>query len=290
MGKPMSSNLASKGFDVVLYDVDQATAKQVASEIGVGCATSLKVLGEAVDVVVTMLPTGQIVREVMLGRGNDGLATFMKAGSLLIDMSSSDPLATRELGAELAQRGIAFVDAPVSGAVTGARAATLAIMVGGDDPAAIDRAKPILAAMGNRLFETGKLGSGHAMKALNNYVAAAAFAASSEALIAGEKFGLDPATIVDILNASTGRNFNTENVMKPQVVEGRHGTGFRLALMSKDVKIAADLARGLSLDLPISALVSQRWIDALDELGTAVDFSSAYKSWKASASGGKAAG
>jgi 3-hydroxyisobutyrate dehydrogenase len=122
------------------------------------------------------------------------------------------------------------------------------------------------------------------MKALNNYVAAAAFAATSEALIAGECFGLDPGRIVEILNASTGRTFNSEVVMKPQVVDGRFGTGFRLALMSKDVKIAADLVRGLALDLPISDLVSQRWISALDELGTTVDFSSAYKSWKASAS------
>jgi len=285
MGRPMSSNLSSKGFDVVLYDIDPVVARKAAGDIGAACAGSLVSLGEAVAVVVTMLPTGAIVREVMLGNGAGGLADHLKPGSLVIDMSSSEPLGTQALGAELAKRGIALVDAPVSGAVAGAQEATLAIMIGGDDAVAIERAKPYLAAMGNRLFETGKLGTGHAMKALNNYVAATAFAATAEALIAGERFGLDPGRIVDILNASTGRNFNTEVVMKPQVVEGRFGTSFRLALMTKDVKIAADLARGLSLDLPISALVSERWLEALDELGTKVDFSSAYKSWKAHATG-----
>ena len=119
-----------------------------------------------------MLPTGQIVSSVMLDMEGGGLAKSLRPGALLIDMSSSDPIGTRELGEALAKRGIALVDAPVSGGTSGAKARTLTIMIGGDDKEAIARAKPILETMGNRLFDTGPLVSGHAMKALNNYVAA----------------------------------------------------------------------------------------------------------------------
>lgn len=283
MGAPMSANLVRKGFTVTLFDSDNARARQIGEALGAPCAATLKALCAEADIVITMLPTSQIVRYVALEMDAGGLAAHLPRGALLIDMSSSDPLASKQLGAALLAQGIDMLDAPVSGAVTRAREGTLTIMLGGNDKAAIERARPVLAAMGQQLFETGSLGSGHAMKALNNAIAATAFAATAEALIAGEQFGLDPAAMIEIINASTGRSFNSEAVMLSEVVEGRFGTGFQLGLMAKDVKIAADLATGLALDLPLVDLVSRRWLAARDQLGASEDFTLAYKSWKAAA-------
>jgi 3-hydroxyisobutyrate dehydrogenase len=179
----------------------------------------------------------------------------------------------------LQPHGVALVDAPVSGGTKGAQDGTLTIMIGGDDEAAVARAKPILECMGKRLFDTGPLGSGHAMKALNNYVAATGFAAASEALIVGERFGLDPKTMVDIMNVSTGRNFSTENTIKGQVLTRAFASGFALGLMAKDVKIAADLAAGLDLDAPILRLASARLGDAAGAVGGGKDHTVAYSFW-----------
>jgi 3-hydroxyisobutyrate dehydrogenase len=152
-------------------------------------------------------------------------------------------------------------------------------MIGGDDPAAIDSARPLLRAMGDRLFDTGGLGSGHAMKALNNFVAAAGFAACAEALLAGQRFGLDPARMVEILNVSTGRSFHTDLVLREHVVEGKFATGFQLGLLAKDVRIAAELAQALRLDAPLLRLVSERFETARDVLGYARDHTEAIKAW-----------
>ncbi len=281
MGTPMARNLAKAGFAVVAYDSDRAKAEALAAEgSSLSAAPDLASLGARCSVVVTMLPDGDVVRKVMLDDNGDGLAAYLTPGSLLIDMSSADPIGTRALGQALSEKGIGLVDAPVSGAVPRAIAGTLTIMVGSDDPALVERARPVLAGMGEKIFATGPLGSGHAMKALNNYVAAAGFAAASEALIAGERFGLDPATMVDIMNVSTGRNFSTDVTLKPHVVDGAFASGFALALLAKDVKIAADLADGLGLDLPLVRTTSAQWLTARDDLEPGADNTAAYKAWK----------
>jgi 3-hydroxyisobutyrate dehydrogenase len=155
----------------------------------------------------------------------------------------------------------------------------LTIMIGGDDPAAVERARPLLRTMGDRLFDTGGLGSGHAMKALNNFVAAAGFAACAEALLAGQRFGLDPARMIEILNVSTGRSFLTDLVLREHVVEGKFATGFQLGLLAKDVRIAADLAQQLRLDAPLARLVTERFEAARDVLGYTRDHTEAIKAW-----------
>jgi len=274
----MASNLAKGGYQVIAYDADHDRTRHLATQQpGVSQAKSLDQVGAAVDTVITMLPTGHTVRQVLLQDGDGGLARHLRQGSLLIDMSSSDPTGTRQLGADLGKYGIQVLDAPVSGGVPGAVEATLAIMLGGDDGQAIARARPVLSVLGSRIFETGPLGSGHAMKCLNNYVASAGFAAASEALIIGGYFGLDKKIMLDILNVSTGRNFSTEHTMGPNVVDGAFATGFALALLAKDVKIAADLARDLALDTPVLQLVSARYRAALDDLGAGSDFTEAFK-------------
>jgi len=279
MGQPMAANLVKAGHELIALDKDASRAAAFATEHGCRAARRAADLA-GVDCVITMLPDGPTVCEAYLGA--DGLAAHLKPGTLCIDMSSSDPTGTRELGKELAARGLALIDAPVSGGVPRARAATLTIMIGGDDPATIERAKPVLGAMGNRLFETGSLGCGHALKALNNFVSAAAFTAVAEALLVGRRFGLDPTKMVEILNVSTGRNFHTESVMLEHVIGGKFASGFALGLLAKDVRTAADLAAQVRLDAPLTRLVSERWTLARERLGPARDNTEAILSWDAS--------
>ena len=275
MGAPMAACIARAHHALTVYDSVRERATQVATDHSCRIADGLDGLAAA-DFVVTMLPTGQIVRDLYL---REGLAQKLRAGTVAIDMSSSDPVGTRALGAALAASGISLIDAPVSGGVPRAAQGTLTIMIGGDDPAVIERARPLLRAMGDRLFDTGGLGSGHAMKALNNFVAAAGFAACAEALLAGKRFGLDPGRMVEILNVSTGRSFLTDLVLREHVVEGKFATGFQLGLLAKDVRIAADLAHELRLDAPLVRLVSQRFEAARDALGYTRDHTEAIKAW-----------
>ncbi len=275
MGAPMAACVARAGHALTVYDTASERARQLATERGCGYATGLDGLA-ASDFIVTMLPTGQIVRDLYL---REGLAQTLQHGAIAIDMSSSDPIGTRQLGAALAASGITLIDAPVSGGVPRAAAGTLTIMIGADDPAAIERARPLLRAMGNRLFDTGGLGSGHAMKALNNFVAAAGFAACAEALLAGQRFGLDPTRMVEIMNVSTGRSFHTDIVLQEHVVGGKFATGFQLGLLAKDVRIAADLADQLRLEAPLAHLVSERFEAARDALGYTRDHTEAIKAW-----------
>jgi len=275
MGAPMVGCISRAGHDVVVYDSSAERARFVGEETGCRTAVGISDLA-ASEIIVTMLPTGQIVRDLYL---REGLANELRPGTIAIDMSSSDPTGTRELGAALAARGITLIDAPVSGGVPRAALGTLAIMIGGDDPNAIGRARPLLSTMGDRLFDTGGLGSGHAMKALNNFVAAAGFAACAEALLAGKRFGLDPARMVEILNVSTGRNFHTDLVLREHVLGGKFASGFQLGLLAKDVGIARDLTRALDFDAPVLELVSQRFDQARDALGYARDNTEAIKAW-----------
>ncbi|MBB3180583.1 NAD(P)-dependent oxidoreductase [Variovorax sp. Sphag1AA] len=285
MGWGMAANLVKAGHQLTAFDTDAQRVERFARECGGRGTTQLSDLADA-GVVITMLPTGAIVREVLTqGKddANGGLAALLQPGSIVVDMSSSEPVGTRDLGHALAQRGIALIDAPVSGGVARADNGTLAIMYGSDDAIALERMLPVLRAMGDRLFATGALGCGHAMKALNNYVAATAFAATSEALLIGSRFGLDPATMVDILNVSTGRNFHTDVVMKDHVVGGKFATGFAVGLLAKDVKIAADLGAAVHQPSPVLDLVRDRWAYARDALGANRDNTEAFLAWKGQA-------
>ena len=286
MGWPMAGHIAQAGHELTVFDVDAAKSARFAQEFKCKVAANLAEVA-ANEITVTMLPTGKIVREALLEDQGGAFAKALKPGALVIDMSSSEPVGTRELGAEIAKRGAVLIDAPVSGAVPRAKAGTLAIMIGGDDKAAIERAKPLLMAMGKQLFETGPLGTGHAMKALNNYIAAAGYTAVVESLLIGERFGLDQGTMVDILNVSTGRNFTTEVMIKEQVLGGKFATGFALGLMAKDVKIAADLGEAVKLDAPVSRLIRDRWALARERLGATRDTSEAILSWKDDLPAGK---
>lgn len=277
MGWPMATNLVKAGHEVLVHDATASRCVEFAKTQG-GTAVRTPADFASVEVLVTMLPTGAIVREVLTDP-NSGVARHLKPGTLVIDMSSSEPAGTRTLGEELGKRSIVLLDAPVSGAVPRAKTGTLTIMLGGDDRAAMERAKPLLLNMGNQVFETGGLGTGHAMKALNNFIAAACYTASAEALLIGRQFGLDGHRMIDIINVSTGRNFNTEVVMKEQVLDRKFSSGFALGLLAKDVKIAADLARTVKMDAPLTRLVNDRYTLARESLGATRDCTEAMLSW-----------
>ena len=275
MGRPMAGHIARAGHLLTVFDVDVAAAQRLAKDVTVRVARGREDFRGA-EVIVTMLPTGAIVRDVLVGP--QGIASALTPGALVIDMSSSEPQGTRELGATLAGMGLSLVDAPVSGGVPRATDASLTIMIGGET-AAVGRARPVLELLGKRLFEVGALGSGHAMKALNNYVSAAAFEATSEALLIGKRFGIDPTQLIDILNVSTGRTFHSELSMKDHVIAGRHAAGFLLALAAKDVRIAAGLAASLKIRAPMLELSAAQMSAASEALGPKADVTEAIKVW-----------
>lgn len=278
MGDPMSTNIARSGlFDFALYDLDVAKATELADRIGARAVPESAALADR-DVIVLMLPTSAIVRSVLV-TADGGLTIPLRPGAVVVDMSSSDPTETEATGAVLAEYGVHLVDAPVSGARERAEAGTLAIMMGANDEQAAERAELVVDTMSSRIFRTGKLGSGHAMKALNNFVAAASFTASTEALVAGTRFGLDPATMVEVFNASTGQSFVTTHVLPTHVVEGAYATGFALPLITKDVRIAQKLQRTVEHESPVCDAVTGALGDALDALGN-VDHSRAYTFWE----------
>jgi len=277
MGMRMAANLAKAGFALVVRDSAPAAQEQFIATHGGEPATGPQSFA-ATGVVVTMLPDGTDVREAVLG-WEGGIAGALPPGAVVLDMSSSDPVGTTALARELAALGIRLVDAPVSGGITRAESGTLSLMVGGQDEDAFSRVLPVLEVLGARIFRTGPVGSGHAMKALNNFLGAAAFTTAAEALAIGHEFGLDPRVMLDVINTSTGRSFNTEVVLKDDVITGRYGTRFALGLMAKDVGIAADLAEAVGVDAPACQLMRRRWAEAAADLGFAADHSEAHKRW-----------
>jgi 3-hydroxyisobutyrate dehydrogenase len=170
----------------------------------------------------------------------------------------------------LKRKGVRMLDAPVSGAKAKAADGTLALMVGGE-PNVLRRARPVLSKMGTEIFHTGALGSGHATKALNNYLGAAGTIAGFEALLVGEKFGLDPKVLIDVINASTGKNSTTERKIPQQVFTGAFASGFQLALMTKDVGIAAGIARRAGVETPYLKQTLKIWRAALSQLPSRAD-------------------
>ena len=273
MGTPMAGNLARAGYKVVVFDLDAARTEKLAGEHGVAVAASLAELGAASDIIITMLPDGKAVRTALCGN-SDGFSNCIleraKNNTLVIDMSSSSPMGTRELGDVLAKRGLQFIDAPVSNGVKGAVAATLSIMVGGDH-AIFERVKPMLEKMGSQIYFAGPLGAGHAIKALNNYVSAAGLIAASEAMHAGEAFGIDPNVIVDIINTSSGMNNTTKNKCKQYMLSGAYNAGFSTGLMAKDVRTALEIAEAMHTSTTFAKPTADVWNAMEQKLGFIAD-------------------
>tara|TARA_R110002124_G_scaffold106535_1_gene258635 strand:+ start:1375 stop:2256 length:882 start_codon:yes stop_codon:yes gene_type:complete len=269
MGAPMVHCMAQSGLSPLIYDAVPDVAHKAGKDSKLQVASRLSEVGEHAGIVILMLPNSKIVETVCLGAG--GVARSMAPGSIIVDMSSSDPIRTRKLGAALQELDVTLLDAPVSGGLRKAIDGSLAIMLGGDDIAAMDLATPVLESMG-KVFPAGGLAAGHATKALNNYVSAAGLAAACEAVLIGQEFGLDPERLIEIINASTGRNNSTENKVRQFILsENFKGAGFGLGLMAKDVGLAASLSDHVGQNLPGVRAAADMWRAAEGSLEKGAD-------------------
>ena len=272
MGRPMVERLASAGLQVHVFDRRAEALEPLAAIAGIHRADSAESIADACGTVILMLPDSRIVDALLW---SDGLAARMKAGSLLIDMGSSDPNATRANQSKLASAGIALVDAPVSGGVRRAVDGSLAIMVGGA-PADVERALPLLQPMGKTIVPVGPPGAGHAVKALNNYVSAAGLVAACEALVAAEKFGIDPSVANKVFNASTGRNNTTDVKVEQFMLSGAFNSGFAAALMRKDLDTACSLMQSLGTERALMEACAKMWQQAESTLPKGADHTSMF--------------
>jgi len=264
MGRPMAAHLADAGLLAAVFDAQpKAVSDFCAMYSGVAAADNAGAAAEGADAVITMLPTSAVVAQV--AHGPAGVASARRPPRLLIDMSSGAPAATREIAERLFPLGISMLDAPVSGGVARASAATLAIMAGGDAEL-LDAVCPALEHMG-RVTHVGALGSGQALKALNNMASAAGLLVVSEVLWVAARFGIDPQVVVDVLNNSSGMNNATRTKLKEFVLSGSYASGFGMDLMVKDLRIAADLAASLGAQVPFSASCLEIWQRAAGQLG-----------------------
>lgn len=262
MGSPLAARLLAAGLAVRGFDLSETARRDFAAAGGQAFAAAEDAVAGS-DVVILMLPDSNVVGAVM-----SQIHGALKQGVLVIDMSSSEPLRTRDLAKELGEHAD-LIDAPVSGGVNGAREGKLTIMVGGE-PALVERARNLLQHLGT-VKHAGPVGAGHAVKALNNMLSATHLWATSEAVLAGARFGLDPRTMLEIINGSSGRSGSTENKWPNFILPGTFDSGFALRLMLKDMRIAAELARDVGLPSTLGEAAIEQWARAAEELSPSAD-------------------
>jgi len=264
MGAPMAERLIEAGNRLIVFDIDKAQVDTIVSK-GAIPAPSIAAMGAEAQIVFVSLPTPDIVQAVCAELATEGQVR------LIVDLSTTGPKMSRSIGQMLSSRGIAFIDCPVSGGVAGARKGSLALMAGGDaDHIAEVRAQ--LDQFG-RVFHVGpEPGMGQLMKVINNLMSAAALAVSGEGVTMAVKGGLDPATVVDVLNAGSGRNSATLDKFPRQILPGTFDAGFAIGLMLKDVRLCLEQADAFGLDVPTARTVGEVWEKAASVLGADADF------------------
>ncbi len=266
MGLPMALRLQAAGYHVRGFDASPA-ARAAAADRGLSVVDSVGDAAPATDVLILMLPTSANVELVLV---EDGVLELLPQGATVVDMGSSNPMETRRLASVAAGRSRVLVDAPVSGGVGGARAGTLTIMVGGES-GDVEPLRPLLDAMGSQVRHVGPVGAGHALKALNNLLSATHLLVSSEALLVGHEFGLDYEAMLDVINTSSGRSGSTEAKWPKFVLPGTYDSGFSLALMAKDMRIAVGLAEALGWDTALADAATALWSRAAEEMSAEAD-------------------
>lgn len=262
IGTPMAARLAA-AFDLTVWNRTAERAEAFAARHRASVAATPRAAARRAEVVITCLPTSREVEALL--DGADGLLAGLASGTLFLDCTSGDPAASRRIAERLAQAGIAFADAPVSGGTNGAEAGTLTVMVGGD-AATFERACPFLAPFSKRIEHMGPVGAGHAMKAVNNALLAANILTVGEGLAALAKAGVPAGRAVEVLNASSGRSFVSEVLLPERVLTGAWPRTFRLALLDKDTRIALGVADAGDVDTPMLELAA----DLLDIAGRAL--------------------
>jgi 3-hydroxyisobutyrate dehydrogenase len=268
IGEPMARHLARDPFDLTVWNRSGERAARFAEVNRAGVATTPADAARASDIVITCLPSSREVEAVM--QGDEGLMAGLQKGAMLVDCTSGDPATSRSIASALSERGVAFVDAPVSGGVKGAEAGALTVMCGGDADS-VERARPVLEAFGKRIVHCGPVGAGDAVKAMNQALLAVNIWAGGEALATLAKLGVDAAVALDVINRSSGRSNVTENLFTERVLGRRYPRTFKLALLDKDVSIAAAIADEENVPAPFVYLAARLFREAHAELGEEAD-------------------
>ena len=274
IGAPMAKHLTPPGFTLSVWN---RTASKAAAFAAANNARHAKTPADAArgaEIVITCLPTSREVAALL--DGADGLLATMAKGSLLIDCTSGDPATSRQTAARLAEKGIGFLDAPVSGGVSGAEAGKLTVMVGGD-AALLERAQPALQAFGEKIVHCGPVGAGHAIKAINQALLAVAIWSLGEGMLALSKAGVKPEVALDVINASSGRSNTSMNLFPQRVIGRAFPRTFKLALIDKDVRIGAQFLREQNVPSPMIQLAAELFAAAHAELGDEADHVEAVK-------------
>lgn len=265
MGAQMSTRLIDAGHLVVGFDPNEAAREALVDAGGTAADTASAAMAGA-DFVILMLPSSRVVESVL---DNPATLAALRPDTLVVDMSSSEPLSTVELAKKVAASGAVLIDAPVSGGVAGARSGSLTIMAGGGEDA-VARAADLLATMG-KMTRVGNIGAGHALKSINNLMAAVGLLVTSEGVAIGRQFGLDPALVVSMVNSSSGHNAATDVKFPKFVLPETYDSGFKLELMLKDMRIATTLASQLGVVTPLGDRAVEVWTRADEELGSGAD-------------------
>lgn len=269
IGRPIAHHLAKSRHELTVWNrsADKA-AEFVAEHRGVTHAPTPAEAVRDAEIAITCLPSSVEVKELL--HRPDGMLGALQKGSLLLDCTSGDPAASRDIAAELAPRGVEFVDAPVSGGTIAAVEARLTVMCGGS-PAAFARVKPVMEIFGKKIVYCGPVGAGHTVKAVNQALLAVHILATAEALVAAAKAGVNPAVALDVINASSGRSNTSENLIPSRALTREFPRTFRLALLDKDVEIAARLASAVGVDAPLIELAARLTHEAHEMLGEQAD-------------------
>lgn len=274
IGTPMARHIAESEFALAVWNRTREKAAQFAAAHKARHALTPADAARGAAVVVTCLPTSREVESLL--DGPDGLLAAMASGSVLVDCTSGDPATSRRIAERLAARGIGFLDAPVSGGVAGAEIGTLTVMVGGD-AATLERVMPVLDAFGEKIVHCGPVGAGHALKSVNQALLAVHIWSLGEGLAALTRAGVSPVVALEVLNASSGRSNSSQNLFPQRVIGRAFPRTFRLALLDKDVGIAAQMAREQKVPSPIMQLTAELMSIAHRALGEEADHVEAVK-------------
>ncbi len=268
IGRPMAARVANR-FPLAVWNRTAARATEVAGQIGAEAAATPREAARGAAVVITCLPTSHEVAALL--EGPDGIMAGLEPDAVVVDCTSGDPVTSRAIAQTLATKGIPFLDAPVSGGTNGAAAGTLTVMVGGD-AVVLERVKPVLAAFGTRIVHMGPVGSGDALKAVNNALLAINILAVGEGLAALAKSGVNAGLAIDVLNTSSGRSFVSENLVPERVLSRTFPNTFRLALLHKDIGIAVDLMKDMGVPADVTRTAWELYGNAREELGDDADY------------------
>jgi 3-hydroxyisobutyrate dehydrogenase len=274
IGEPMASHLARDPFDLVVWNRTASKANNFAGKYKARVATTPAEAVRDADVVITCLPSSVEVEAVL--HGENGILEALRKGAVLIDCTSGDPPTSRSIAAELGGRGVEFIDAPVSGGVVAAKSGTLTVMWGGEITV-FERVRPVIEAFGKKIVHAGPVGAGDALKAVNNALLAVHILSTAEGLAILVKAGVDPKVALDVINASSGRSNSSENLIPQRVLTRAFPRTFRLALLEKDIAIAAVMAEDLHARTPVICLTAERFHEAREKLGEQADHVEAVK-------------